>query len=69
MQKGASSAFEKADMREMKEITFETKKALILTTHPGGSYTLVKDKGTVTIKISNPAKFWSISRYLVVQID
>jgi len=50
MQKGASSAFEKADMREMKEITFETKKALILTTHPGGSYTLVKDKGTVLLK-------------------
>lgn len=34
-----------------------------------GSYELVKDdKGQLTLKITNPAEFWSVSRYLVIQV-
>jgi hypothetical protein len=40
----------------------------VLTSHPKESYNLVtaEDK-TVTIEILNPALFWSVSKYLVVQ--
>ena len=40
-----------------------------ITTHPAGSYELVKDdKGQLTLKITNPKEFWSVSRYLVIQV-
>ena len=45
------------------------KRAELLTTHPSGSYELVKDdKGQLTLKITNPTEFWSVSRYLVIQV-
>jgi hypothetical protein len=46
-----------------------SKRAELLTTHPAGSYELVKDaKGQLTLKITNPTEFWSVSRYLVIQV-
>ena len=46
-----------------------SKRAELLTTHPAGSYQLVKDdKGQLTLKITNPSQFWSVSRYLVIQV-
>ena len=46
-----------------------SKRSELLTTHPTGSYELVKDdKGQLTLKITNPAEFWSVSRYLVIQV-
>lgn len=48
-------------------------KMKIITSHPTDSYSLVregKDKDVVTnISISNPEKFWSASKYLVVIKD
>ena len=63
--------FTKADMRELNTIVFQTKKAVVLTTHPVDSYTLTKDKDAdgnkiVTLEITNPAQFWKVTRYLVV---
>ena len=41
----------------------------MLTTHPVGSYALEKDsKGEVVLKIMNPKEFWSVSKYLVIQV-
>ena len=58
-----------ADFRTTKEIKLYSKRAELLTTHPAGSYELVKDdKGQLTLKITNPTEFWSISRYLVIQV-
>ena len=52
-----------------KEIKLYSKRAELLTTHPAGSYELVKDaKGQLTLKITNPSQFWSVSRYLVIQV-
>lgn len=61
--------FTQIDIRTDKEIKLYSKRAELLTTHPAGSYELVKDaKGQLTLKITNPSQFWSVSRYLVIQV-
>ena len=61
--------FTQIDIRTTKEIKLYSKRAESLTTHPAGSYELVKDdKGQLTLKITNPKEFWSVSRYLVIQV-
>lgn len=61
--------FTQIDIRIDKEIKLYSKDAELLTTHPAGSYELVKDaKEQLTLKITNPNEFWSVSRYLVIQV-
>ena len=61
--------FTQIDIRQDKEIKLYSKRAELLTTHPEGSYELVKDdKNQLTLKITNPNVFWSVSRYLVIQV-
>ena len=61
--------FTKIDIRIDKEIKLYSKSAEILTSHPSGSYTLAKDaKGQYVLKITAPEKFWSTSKYLVIQV-
>ena len=61
--------FTEVDIRTTKEIKLYSKSADVLTNHPSGSYALEKDdKGQLTLKITNPEAFWSISKYLVIQV-
>ena len=61
--------FTKIDIRKTTVIPFGSKSAKLLTTHPEGSYTLLKDsKGEYTLRITDPNKFWSVSKYLVVRV-
>lgn len=61
--------FTKVDIREQREIKLYSKDAKLLTNHPQGSYTLEKDnKKQYVLKINNPNEFWSVSRYLVIQV-
>lgn len=61
--------FTQIDIRTDKEIKLYSKDADLLTTHPAGSYELEKDdKGQLTLKITKPAQFWSVSRYLVILV-
>ena len=61
--------FTKIDIRKVNVIPLESKSATLLTTHPAGSYTLLKDsKGEYTLRITDAAKFWSVSKYLVVKV-
>ena len=61
--------FTQIDIRTTKEIKLYSKRAELLTTHPAGSYELVKDdKGQLTLNITNPKEFWSVSKYLVIQV-
>ena len=61
--------FTKIDIRYDKEIKFYSKSAQLLSTHPAGTYQLVKDKqGQYELHITDPQKFWSVSKYLVVQV-
>ena len=61
------SAFTSADLRNLTRIETGSKKPKLLTSHPKESYTLTpgEDK-LVTLEITDPAKFWSISKYLVI---
>ena len=62
--------FTQIDIRKDKEIKLYSKDAKLLTSHPDGSYEFIKDKkGTLTLKILNPNSFWSISRYLVIEVN
>ena len=61
--------FTKIDIRTDKEIKLYSKDADLLTTHPAGSYVLEKNaEGLLTLKITHPAQFWSVSRYLVILV-
>ena len=61
--------FTQIDIRTDKEIKLYSKDAKLLTAHPEGTYELVKDdKGQLILKITNPNKFWSVSRYLVIEV-
>lgn len=61
--------FTQIDIRTDKEIKLYSQRAELLTSHPKGSYELAKDaKGQLVLKITNPNQFWSVSRYLVIQV-
>lgn len=61
--------FTQIDIRYDKVIKFYSKSATILSNHPSGSYQMIKDsKGLYELHISDPVKFWSTGRYLVVQV-
>lgn len=62
--------FTKIDKRKVTEIPTYSKKVKIWTNMPETSYNIV-DNGdkTKTIKILNQEEFWSLSPYLVVEVD
>ena len=61
--------FTKIDIRYDKDLKFYSKNAELLSTHPTGSYQLTKDKdGQYELHITDPKKFWSVSKYLVVLV-
>ena len=62
--------FVKVDTRNTKSVPLYSKsKAKILTIHPKTSYTLEKENENYVLIITNPAEFWSVSKYLVVEVD
>mgnify|MGYP003291621071 CR=1 FL=1 len=61
--------FTKADMRNLATIFLESKKVKVCTNHPADSYELVQDsEGFYTLNILNPDDFWSLTRFLVVEL-
>ena len=61
--------FTKIDIRVDKEIKLMSRDAKLLTSHPAGSYTLLRDANKqYVLRIQNPEQFWSASRYLVIQV-
>lgn len=65
----AKDYFTKIDIRETKDIKFYSKSAKILTNHPAGAYRLVKnEQGEYELHIADAQKFWSVSKFLVVQV-
>jgi hypothetical protein len=63
------TVFTQVDMRNISSIPTNSKSIKIISSHPQNSYNLVTatDKN-ITIEITNTSKFWSVSKYLVVQI-
>lgn len=61
------SAFTKIDYTSSKLIDIVSKHVEIISTHPANSYKLVKqDDKIMALDITDPEKFWSASKYLVV---
>ncbi|OUO55046.1 hypothetical protein B5F77_01950 [Parabacteroides sp. An277] len=57
------------DIREVTEIPLFASKAKLQSNHPQGSYEFVEDEeGNQTLKITNPESFWSLSKYLVIEV-
>ena len=64
------SYFQAADYVILKEISLgHTSKVNLITTHPKGTYFIVETPGEKFLKVTNPEKFWSTSKYLVVEVD
>lgn len=64
------SKFIKIDIRDAREIPVYAKKAKLLSDHPSDSYVLEKDsKGNLSIKISDYKRFWSIAKFLIVEVN
>lgn len=63
------SYFTKADKRTLNEIPLHSKKAKLLSKHPQGTYQLVDDGNVKSLHITDAARFWELSNYLIVQID
>ncbi|MHB9055791.1 MAG: Cbp1 family collagen-binding glycoprotein adhesin [Paludibacteraceae bacterium] len=62
--------FVKVDTRNTKSIPLYSKsKAKVLTNHPKSSYTFQTENGNLVLVITNPDQFWSVSKYLVVEVD
>lgn len=58
------------DIRELTSIPLYAPKARVRTQHPSSSYEFVKDsEGKMTLNILNAKEFWSLSRYLVVEVN
>ena len=63
------SKFIKVDIRDTKSIPVYDKKAKLLSDHPKDSYTLDKDaSGKVVIKVTDYKRFWSLTKFLVVEV-
>jgi DNA repair exonuclease SbcCD ATPase subunit len=62
-----NSKFTKIDYTQVTSITVNGKNAKIITSHPDDSYTMNKTGKVIdNITITNPEKFWSASKYLVI---
>lgn len=60
--------FTEVDIRQLKTIPLNVKKAVVISEHPTSSYKLVEENGQIAyLQIENPAEFWRISKYAVIQ--
>lgn len=61
--------FISVDVREVKEIPLFAGKAKLKSNHPEGSYEFVKDEDdNLTLNITDPKTFWSLGKYLVIEV-
>lgn len=60
--------FVEVDIREFTEISINSSMVKILSPVPVNSYYIDKyNDGTCVLRITNPASFWSLSSYLIIQ--
>ncbi len=57
------------DYQTLTTIPLEAKKAKLISKHPAETYSMAKDeKGKVVFVISDPKKFWTLTKYLVIEV-
>ena len=66
-----ASAFTPVDITKFEKIEISAKDAELVTNHPSGSYKIerTENKEVKDLLITDPEKFWSSSKYLVVVVD
>jgi hypothetical protein len=66
----SDSSFEQIDLTVTKSIPVNSKNAKLISEHPANSYQFIrdKDKKIESIEITDPAMFWKISKYAVVEL-
>ncbi|HOV71311.1 MAG TPA: hypothetical protein PLO31_03785 [Dysgonamonadaceae bacterium] len=61
--------FIKIDIRDVTEIPLYAKKAKLWSTHPEGTYEFVKGPdGNLTFHITDTQRFWSLTKFLVIEV-
>jgi predicted nucleic acid-binding Zn-ribbon protein len=65
------NSFVQIDLTVTKSIPVNSKSAKLISEHPAGSYEFIRDqdKRIISIAIKDPAQFWKISKYAVVEIN
>lgn len=61
--------FVRIDARKTKSLPLYSTRAKILTSHPKSSYTLEKESGNFVLLILDTDAFWSVSKYLVIEVE
>lgn len=61
--------FKTIDVRSVKEISINSKKPSVLSQMPADSYTIEQKGKSSVLRITNVERFWSITKYLIVQTD
>ncbi|MEO8589587.1 MAG: hypothetical protein ABI432_09475 [Flavobacteriales bacterium] len=65
----SASQFKQVDVRTTQRVTLEGKKAKLVTEHPKDSYTIVEEGDQLAyLEIKDPAAFWRLSKYMVVEV-
>jgi DNA repair exonuclease SbcCD ATPase subunit len=58
------------DLNKLELISLKAKKGKLVSKHPDGSYKFAKDANNqATLNIVDPQNFWSLTKYLVVEVD
>lgn len=65
-----ASKFRKVNTKSLNEIKLGiVKKKKVVSAHPENSFYFTTSGDEVFLKISDPAKFWSITKYCVIEVD
>jgi hypothetical protein len=66
----SDSSFTQIDLTVTRSILVNSKNAKLISEHPAGSYQFIRDKENKveSIEIKDPAQFWKISKYAVVEL-
>ena len=57
------------DIRKTTEINIDSKHVKVLSQMPTDAYTIEKGNEKSVLRISNPTRFWSVTRFLIIQTD
>jgi hypothetical protein len=61
--------FKQVDARQMTRVPLGVKKAHLVSEHPKNSYQIVEEGNELAyLEIQDPAAFWKLSRYMVVEV-
>lgn len=61
--------FTKINITKVKSIPLFSKKARIVTSHPGGTFKIYGQDKADSLVIINPADFWSTTKYCVIVVE